>query len=208
MSISTKDKIIDISIDLFSKNGYPETSIRDIAREAKIKTSSIYYYFESKEAILDYILDDYIKIVSESRHRRRWHAEKDSIIADKSKISAKEIMNLLFSRFEEQNFVRYRKMVKIICSETVRNSDVREYFRYQNNDSFEYIKSVLDYLLDAGKILKCDTVKMASLLCSLSFAFMHLDSIDIQNISKDDENTNVFSLMEYVLKTVEVDTDE
>ena len=58
--ISNKEKIFDVSIDLFSKHGYDGVSIRQIAKEVGIKESSIYNHYKSKESILDEILDYYI----------------------------------------------------------------------------------------------------------------------------------------------------
>lgn len=48
----TKDKIFDVSIELFSKKGFNEVSIRDIAAEVGIKQSSLYNHFTSKDEIL------------------------------------------------------------------------------------------------------------------------------------------------------------
>jgi len=208
LTILTKDKIIDAAIDLFSENGYAQTSIRDIGQKAGIKSSSLYYHFESKEAILNYILNEYIQVVSDSKHRHSWYGESDSIITDRSRITAKEIMQFMFFKFEGPRNTRYRKLIKIICSEATRNDIVRDYFRQKNSESFNYIKSVLDSLLEAGKISKCDTAKLAGILRSISFAFMHLDSMDMQSISKDDEDIDMFSLLEYVLKLGVEDSNE
>lgn len=204
MPISTKDKIIEVSIDLISKNGYAETSIRDIAKNAGIKTSSIYYHFESKEAILNHILDLFASMISENDNLSKWYTEKDFIITDESAISAKQIMGYLFFEFDDQHRVEYKKVIKILCSEAVRNHEVRNYLRDHNIDfSFKYIKSVLDTLLEAGKISECNTAKLAGLLYSIVFSFMHLDSMDIQYISENHpEDTDMFSLLEYALKPV------
>jgi AcrR family transcriptional regulator len=48
----TKDKIFDVSIELFSKKGFNAVSIRDIAAEVGIKQSSLYNHFTSKDEIL------------------------------------------------------------------------------------------------------------------------------------------------------------
>ena len=50
--MSTKEKIFDVSLDLFSKKGYDSVSLREIADEVGIKKSSIYSHYSSKEAIL------------------------------------------------------------------------------------------------------------------------------------------------------------
>ena len=66
MKVNNRDKIFDVSIDLFSKFGYDGVSVRQIAGEVGIKESSIYNHYNSKEAILDSILNFYIeKMLSE-----------------------------------------------------------------------------------------------------------------------------------------------
>lgn len=50
--MSTKEKIFDVALDLFSKKGYDSVSLREIAEEVGIKKSSIYSHYLSKEAIL------------------------------------------------------------------------------------------------------------------------------------------------------------
>ena len=50
--MNTKEKIFDVSLDLFSKKGYDSVSLREIADEVGIKKSSIYSHYSSKEAIL------------------------------------------------------------------------------------------------------------------------------------------------------------
>lgn len=58
--MNNKEKIFNISIDLFSEHGYDRVSIRQIAGKVGIKESSIYNHYTSKESILDAILDYYI----------------------------------------------------------------------------------------------------------------------------------------------------
>ena len=57
---TNKEKIFNVSIDLFAEKGYDGVSIREIARNVGIKESSIYNHYRSKESILDAILDYYI----------------------------------------------------------------------------------------------------------------------------------------------------
>lgn len=59
--MSNKEKIFNVSIDLFSRHGYDGVSIRQIASNVGIKESSIYNHYASKEAILDIILNYYIE---------------------------------------------------------------------------------------------------------------------------------------------------
>lgn len=52
----TRRKILDIAASLFRRHGYASTSVRDIAGRARMKSGSIYYYFDSKDKILDAVL--------------------------------------------------------------------------------------------------------------------------------------------------------
>ncbi len=54
--MTTKEKILDIALTLFSTHGYDAVSIRDIAKQVGIKESSIYNHFVNKQAIFDGIL--------------------------------------------------------------------------------------------------------------------------------------------------------
>ena len=49
---STKERILDISLQLFSQYGFSAVSIRDICGQVHIKESSVYYHFTNKRAIL------------------------------------------------------------------------------------------------------------------------------------------------------------
>jgi AcrR family transcriptional regulator len=49
---STRERILDISLELFTTQGYDKTSLREIAEQLGFSKAAIYYHFESKEAIL------------------------------------------------------------------------------------------------------------------------------------------------------------
>jgi len=47
----TRGRIVDAAIKLFSENGYGSTAVRDIAEAARVRVSTLYHYFRSKEMI-------------------------------------------------------------------------------------------------------------------------------------------------------------
>jgi AcrR family transcriptional regulator len=49
---STRERILDVSLDLFTDQGFDGTSMREIADRLHITKPSIYYHFASKEEIL------------------------------------------------------------------------------------------------------------------------------------------------------------
>ena len=55
--MTTKEKILDTALELFSRHGYDGASVRDIARAVGIRESSLYNHFPSKRALFDGIVD-------------------------------------------------------------------------------------------------------------------------------------------------------
>jgi AcrR family transcriptional regulator len=49
---STRERILDVALDLFTDQGFDGTSMREIAERLHITKPSIYYHFASKEDIL------------------------------------------------------------------------------------------------------------------------------------------------------------
>jgi len=51
------NEILDVATELFAKNGYRATSVREIAESVNITKATLYHYFKSKEEILFSILN-------------------------------------------------------------------------------------------------------------------------------------------------------
>jgi AcrR family transcriptional regulator len=49
---STRERILDIALELFTEHGYDKTSLRDIAERLGTTKAALYYHFERKEDIL------------------------------------------------------------------------------------------------------------------------------------------------------------
>jgi AcrR family transcriptional regulator len=49
---STRERILDVALDLFTEQGYEKTSLRDIAEQLGITKAALYYHFERKQDIL------------------------------------------------------------------------------------------------------------------------------------------------------------
>jgi AcrR family transcriptional regulator len=49
---TTRERILDVALDLFVRKGYAETSLREIAAELGFTKAALYYHFESKQDIL------------------------------------------------------------------------------------------------------------------------------------------------------------
>jgi len=55
--MTTKERIVDEALTLFSRNGYKATTVKAIAEAVGIKDSSLYKHFSSKREIFDTIVE-------------------------------------------------------------------------------------------------------------------------------------------------------
>ena len=59
------NEILDVAEPLFYSKGYSQTTIADIVAILGVAPGTIYYYFKSKESILDAIIIKHVNILSE-----------------------------------------------------------------------------------------------------------------------------------------------
>ena len=53
-----EEQIIEVARELFHKFGFKKVSMDEIAREAGVTKKTIYRYFDSKEALLEYFIQE------------------------------------------------------------------------------------------------------------------------------------------------------
>ena len=70
-----KDTIEDAARELFIKQGFHATTMRDITRSAGVSLGNLYNYYPTKESILESIIDRYLTVIDE--HLKTIFAEID-----------------------------------------------------------------------------------------------------------------------------------
>ena len=65
MANDTKERILAAALEMFSKNGYSGTNIRELSASLGLVKSGVYKHYESKEAIWDALLDEMIAYYGE-----------------------------------------------------------------------------------------------------------------------------------------------
>ena len=119
----TKEKIFDVSLDLFSQKGYDRVSIREIAREVGIRESSIYNHYKNKEAILDAIID-YFK--SELNQSGLPEEESASLIEAGPEVFFDIGAKTYITRI---NTPKMEKIWRLVSIETYHNDEMRDFFK-------------------------------------------------------------------------------
>lgn len=121
--MSNKEKIFNVSIDLFSMHGYEGVSIRQIASNVGIKESSIYNHYASKEAILDIILNYYIERMFSQ------DIPLDDAIANLD-VSLDHFYQMGLNAFAKQlKDEKMSKITRIILIESYHNEKINEFLK-------------------------------------------------------------------------------
>ncbi|MDL2246912.1 TetR/AcrR family transcriptional regulator [Methanobrevibacter sp. OttesenSCG-928-K11] len=153
---STKDKIFKVSLELFSKKGYNEVSVREIAREVGIKESSIYNHYSKKEAILDDIFNYFIKNMYKAETSKK---NMNSLLMkgpDKLYNFGSEMVKYQFSKPDMV------KILRLIFIEMYRNDKIKEFFQKELIEKpIEFWTCFYKDLMNQKIIKKSDPEKLA-----------------------------------------------
>lgn len=134
---NTKEKIFDVSIDLFSQYGYDGVSIRQIAKEVGIKESSIYNHYQSKESILESILSYYIN---------------EMLKEEAPVMQAKENLNIDFDHFYKEGSDRF--ISKLSEEKMMRITRIFLVESYHNEKIKNFVKeAIIGYAIDGWEDL-------------------------------------------------------
>ncbi|KOP71347.1 hypothetical protein AMS59_19020 [Lysinibacillus sp. FJAT-14745] len=57
--ISKKDKILEASLELFTKKGFTATTTKEIALKSGVAEGLIFYYFKDKNGLLNYLIREF-----------------------------------------------------------------------------------------------------------------------------------------------------
>src|ERR1700686_5344202 len=65
--VDTKTRLLDAAEKLFGKNGFDATSLRDITAGAQVNLAAVNYHFQSKESLIDAIIERRLEPVNPLR---------------------------------------------------------------------------------------------------------------------------------------------
>ena len=144
MEPSTKDRITEAALRLFSEKGYLGASLSDIAKQVGISKAALYKHFASKQEILDRILARMDELDSERAQRFSMPGNELGSIAAYKEIPVEKIRAYSKAQFlhwtEEEFPSRFRKMLTL---EQYRDSGMAGlYQKYLAGGPIEYMASV------------------------------------------------------------------
>jgi AcrR family transcriptional regulator len=155
--VTTKQRILIVSIDLFSQKSFRDVSVREIAKAVGIKASSLYKHYESKESILESIFELFKEKMS------RTAFSKDAIRQYVCSISPQKYFDDSFDLFKHVMWSpEIVKISKIITIEQQRSRPVREFFLQELiEEPTQMLQYVLELMMERGMIAAADTRVLA-----------------------------------------------
>lgn len=173
--MTTKEKIIETALELFSQRGYDGVSVRDIARAVGIRESSLYNHFENKQAIFDGIVDFCVQ-QSEVYFRQSSlpFAEGDdtSVYQGIGLDRLQELIERTFRFFFDDPWnVRFRRL--LLLSQYA-DSRCRDIYRQLYLDKCVQMQAyIFSALMDAGEIRREDPLTVAAEFHGPMFMWIH-----------------------------------
>ena len=161
---NTKQEILEASLELFSVQGFEATSISQIAGAVGIRKASLYSHFESKQAILDALVEEVLE--QYGKHsifaRKDWEKNADSLPRTSDE-AAQMILGQIRYILHDPTISRARKMLVI---EQFQNRSLAELQTKQNySDVLRYFSGLVKQLIRQGVLAEEDPEIMAAQFC-------------------------------------------
>jgi AcrR family transcriptional regulator len=78
-----RERLLDAAADLLHRQGVEKTTLADIAQAADVPLGNIYYYYKTKDAIVDAVVQAHVRGIEETAASldRRYHSPKGRLKA-------------------------------------------------------------------------------------------------------------------------------
>ncbi|MCP1335514.1 TetR/AcrR family transcriptional regulator [Futiania mangrovi] len=97
----TRVQILLAAAQLFSQKGYAETTLRQVAEKVSLKPASVYYHFESKEQILEEVLNAGIVYIKTSVETALAGVPADAAFRDRFNAAVRAHLRVMLDHRDE-----------------------------------------------------------------------------------------------------------
>ena len=153
----TKQRILDAALELFSTQGFEATSIAQIADAVGVRKASLYSHFDSKQDILDRLIESIME--DYAKHSVRSTADRIGDELDPDGV-VRLVTEQIRYTVHDEHVSRARKMLTI---EQYRNPQLAELKTKQSyTDVLAFAEALMDRLVSEGRLKPLDTQMMAA----------------------------------------------
>ncbi len=199
MAKDTKERILDAALELFSKNGYAGTNIRELSASLGLVKSGVYKHYESKEAIWNALLDRMIAYYGE----HFGSPEHLPPMPDSPEALTQMTMQMVRFTVHDERIIMTRKLLTL---EQFRDPRARElatkHFLTGLTDMFARI---FTHMMDRGLLRQDDPEMLAFSYTAPISALIHL--CDREPEKTDEAMTRIEAFSRHFIKTYGKDID-
>lgn len=168
MAKDTKERILETALELFSRNGYAGTNVRELTAALGLVKSSMYKHFESKAAIWNALLDQMIAYYGQ----RFGSPENLPPVPDSLEGLVQMTMGMVNLTVHDEKIVMTRKLLSIEQFRDERARDLAtKHFLTGLTDMFT---PVFAGMMDRGLIRRDDPGMLAFAYTAPISALIHL----------------------------------
>ena len=162
---STKEKILSRSLALFAKQGFKESSVRDIAKTVGIQVGGLYNHFKNKDEILESLvgelMESAIVTIFEDKDPQELSKRGKALLAN----IATTFKLLSFDGKNEALF-------KLLMQEMYKNSKIRElYLEHFYQQNVKKLSAVFFTMMQNEQIRSADPLVLANEFLSPLFFY-------------------------------------
>ncbi|WP_186429459.1 TetR/AcrR family transcriptional regulator [Clostridium sp. BSD9I1] len=185
----TKKAIFESAIRVFSTYGYSGATMDGIAAQAGLAKGTLYYHFNSKEEIFNYIIQEGMNLIKE-RIQEAVDEQSDSL--SKLKTLIKVQLNMVY---EKRDF--FKVIMSQLWGQQSRQLELREVV----NEFIKNIETYLERAMNDGFIKKGEKSFMAYTIFGSLCSTAIYDLINEDGINMHDVFEN---LTEYILSGIQI----
>ena len=187
MASDTKERILEVALEMFSQNGFAGTNIRELSASLGLVKSGVYKHFESKEAIWNALLDQMIAYYAD----HFGSAEHLPPVPDSLEEFVQMTMQMVNLTVHDEKIIMTRKVLTL---EQFRDMRARElatkHFLTGLTDMFTRI---FTGMMDKGLLRKDDPAMLAFAYTTPISALIHLCDREPEKASEAIRQVEAFS---------------
>ena len=187
MAKDTKERILAAALDLFSRNGYAGTNIRELTASLGLVKSSMYKHFESKEEIWNTLLDEMISYYEE----RFGSPEHLPPVPDSPEELVAMTMRMVDFTVRDEKIVKVRRVLTIEQFRDERARDLAT--KHFLTGLTEMFKRVFSGMMDKGILRRDDPAMLAFAYTAPISALIHLCDREPEKIPEAMEHAEAFA---------------
>jgi AcrR family transcriptional regulator len=157
-----REQILDAAMRVFSQKGFTKATNKDVAREAGITPGLIYYYFESKEALLANILEERSPI-------KLMRSIPQEIFALPPEVFLRMLVQRILSIVESESIVL---LLRMLLPEVIHNPETGQIVIGFFKRVMEFLGSYFKTKVEEGEFRQIDAMLTAQLFFGSLMGFV------------------------------------